>query len=1283
MRLVRLAVERFQCIESAELEFGPGLNVLYGPNDLGKSSLAWAIRAVLLLQHSSSVHERFVSWYGGGDPRVALTFSDDQDRLWRVTKTFGGGSAGRSTLETSRDGRTFTSDASGRQVDDKLRAMFGWGVQKPGGQGPRGLPESFLTQVLLAEQDNVRRVLFDTSLAEDPDEAGRLRLVEALGALAQDPLFKRILDETQASVDQAFTPTGRKKRNAGSPFLASTTQLNEQQAQHDALSVRVRETEAAEARIRELMAGRDQLHVDLAAATEALRTTQRVLAARAQRDELEGRLATHRATVDSALALQHDLERLEGDRVRQRAAMESGAEAVRAAEVAASAAEGARDRARAMLDALTHDDREHEARARELEAARDEAQRHLDTALRALDSANEALTLAEKCAADVGAAAAAARTHAERVRLAEATETTAKRDLEFAQAVHAQAKERAREAHSDARVQARELARKELENQRLQHAAARGEHVRQRQVAADVGDHLGRAAKAREAVATQHGQTASALLTVAELTTKLQEVDAEATTLGHLELFAAYRQASAAADDGAKDDAAVALARAQAAKRRDDATALRATRRSGVPRAEEIAVLRALHADLRTAEARLGGGVTVTVRPRQPLAITAAADGVAVQPRTGSAATVFAATKMLKLEFGEIAELEITAGEEGARQAATALEQRWRLEGATVLAAHGVDTLEALEALRRETDEVDREAERLHLEAVSLDERAKPQRPPAEAAAVVARRDELAAELADRDLTALGEQFARLGDRWPTTLKLQRDQLGASRHAAVVALESARARADRGQEDLQRLSATADELEREAARRQAALGEPWPVVAAACEQRLVEIDRALAALDQDAARLGDDGDDDDRRAAEAALREAEATLEARGANHAASVTTWQRARELLVAATTKLDSARTSARALEFASDWATALDSSAPVLTLDRWRAAVADAVVARDTAQASRQQAASRVAELQSTRATVVKAARAAVMSAEAAASAARDARTARQDELVAVTENSHIADTALKDAQLRLAQTNVEGARQAIGDLLPQLAALPAIDRSIDLADATRHQREVERLTANLTEATDELSRARGGLEQVGGTIVREQLRELDQAIQQTRERARQVELEFDAWKLLLDSLRASESSEGAHLGRALAGPVSTRFRQLTSGRYGSLELGAHLDDPGLHVAGERREIQALSAGTQDQLATLLRLCVAEQLRSTIVLDDHLSQSDPTRVAWFNAILRSAAQQVQVILITCRPAELLGRDEFPRPGESAFSAAAGLLRAVDLTGIIRRFA
>ena len=48
MKLVSVRVEHFRCIRNAKIEFGGGLNVLHGPNDLGKSSLAHAIRAALV-----------------------------------------------------------------------------------------------------------------------------------------------------------------------------------------------------------------------------------------------------------------------------------------------------------------------------------------------------------------------------------------------------------------------------------------------------------------------------------------------------------------------------------------------------------------------------------------------------------------------------------------------------------------------------------------------------------------------------------------------------------------------------------------------------------------------------------------------------------------------------------------------------------------------------------------------------------------------------------------------------------------------------------------------------------------------------------------------------------------------------------------------------------------------------------------------------------------------------------------------------------------------------------
>ena len=100
MRLLRLQVENFGCVRSAAVECAPGLNVLFGPNDLGKSSLIQAVRAALLLPHTSSAHEAFVPWQGDLVPRVDLAV--ELDRVLRVQKTFGAGSRGSSLLLSSR-----------------------------------------------------------------------------------------------------------------------------------------------------------------------------------------------------------------------------------------------------------------------------------------------------------------------------------------------------------------------------------------------------------------------------------------------------------------------------------------------------------------------------------------------------------------------------------------------------------------------------------------------------------------------------------------------------------------------------------------------------------------------------------------------------------------------------------------------------------------------------------------------------------------------------------------------------------------------------------------------------------------------------------------------------------------------------------------------------------------------------------------------------------------------------------------------------------------------------
>src|SRR5450631_2059701 len=104
MRLHRLRITSFAAIGNVDVEFGPGLNVLYGPNDLGKSTVVAAIRLGLLLPHTSTHCDQYVGWTGGEDPTVEMTFETEAQRIWRIRKQFGKG--GSSLLQESKNGRT-------------------------------------------------------------------------------------------------------------------------------------------------------------------------------------------------------------------------------------------------------------------------------------------------------------------------------------------------------------------------------------------------------------------------------------------------------------------------------------------------------------------------------------------------------------------------------------------------------------------------------------------------------------------------------------------------------------------------------------------------------------------------------------------------------------------------------------------------------------------------------------------------------------------------------------------------------------------------------------------------------------------------------------------------------------------------------------------------------------------------------------------------------------------------------------------------------------------------
>jgi hypothetical protein len=274
MRLHRLRITSFAAIGNVDVEFGPGLNVLYGPNDLGKSTVVAAIRLGLLLPHTSTHCEQYVGWTGGDDPIVEMTFQTEKQRIWRIKKQFG--KSGSSLLQESKNGQDFDDVERGRKVDAKLREILRWGIPEPGGSGgAKGLPTSFLATALLSPQDDVSAVLRD-SLQSDPTGSGKEQIAAALQAVSQDPLFVALLRNTQARRDEAFTDKGAKKTAKGSVFKAAAERLNEARDEKDKLHRIVADSEGAEKQLRELTDRRTHKQETLAGAKALVENLERL-----------------------------------------------------------------------------------------------------------------------------------------------------------------------------------------------------------------------------------------------------------------------------------------------------------------------------------------------------------------------------------------------------------------------------------------------------------------------------------------------------------------------------------------------------------------------------------------------------------------------------------------------------------------------------------------------------------------------------------------------------------------------------------------------------------------------------------------------------------------------------------------------------------------------------------------------------------------------------------------------------------------------------------------------
>lgn len=378
MLLQSLEVQNLRAVHKASMTFGRGLNVLFGPNDLGKSSLLDGLRAAFLLPYTSTEGKDFLPW---GDtqetPSVVVRF-ETLGTVWRITKKFGSGAKGTAKLERLGENDCVLETVSGKAVEMRIRETLAWGIPPPGQK--KGLAETYLTTALLGHQDKVAEIL-EKNLA--PDGTGCDLVTKAMGALGQDPLVKRLLRELEEQKDEAFTPGGQWKTNG--PVANHARKIETQNNSLRQVEERVRQSKGIEEKVAALT---KEFEFQTDRCSDLQRRVE-LLQAVAQAKESLNRLEAVREARLAHEAKGNDLA--EKDKILSGASLAIGKvkEGLEAARGRLSKASGARD------EVLTSAHQRREARKSELVAKRDSAAGRAQLATDVIQAKNQVKTLGE------------------------------------------------------------------------------------------------------------------------------------------------------------------------------------------------------------------------------------------------------------------------------------------------------------------------------------------------------------------------------------------------------------------------------------------------------------------------------------------------------------------------------------------------------------------------------------------------------------------------------------------------------------------------------------------------------------------------------------------------------------------------------------------------------------------------------------------------------------------------------------------------------------------------
>jgi len=248
MRLQRIRIEQFRKfaspVEISGLE--PGLNILHGANEVGKSTIAQAIRTLFFEKHNTK-GESFVSAISpagvvAAAPSIEIDFTLGE-LACNASKTF---------FQKPRGSLSIGSDSwDGGDADEKLAETLGFALS---GKGISRTDTHGIPGLLWIEQGS--STLLDDVVAHASDSLEQ-RLKSVLGEIASTS-GNRLAAAIQVELVKLRTATGR-----SSGLLAETERMHSEAArQRDTLSASADQYRTLSDRLARLVADRDRLERD-------------------------------------------------------------------------------------------------------------------------------------------------------------------------------------------------------------------------------------------------------------------------------------------------------------------------------------------------------------------------------------------------------------------------------------------------------------------------------------------------------------------------------------------------------------------------------------------------------------------------------------------------------------------------------------------------------------------------------------------------------------------------------------------------------------------------------------------------------------------------------------------------------------------------------------------------------------------------------------------------------------------------------------------------------------